>query len=64
MGSWTLVVHGHGVHHNGKSEDAEVLAVKVKALFEEAGHTVERADITIGGRERVAHNPEQSGADL
>lgn len=52
MGNCTIVVHLTGPHHNRKNPgDANRIAARFVDQLKEAGHTVEHASFTSGGRE-------------
>jgi hypothetical protein len=52
MGNWTITIHGTGCHHNtALAEDANRMAAKVVDELVAAGHNVEHASFTSGGRE-------------
>ncbi|MGY3393458.1 glucan phosphoethanolaminetransferase (alkaline phosphatase superfamily) [Bradyrhizobium sp. USDA 3311] len=51
MGNCTLVVHLTGSHHNRKNRDANRMAAKFVDELKAAGHNVEHASFTSGGRE-------------
>jgi hypothetical protein len=48
MGSWTVVIHGHGPHDNGSDFDVERTLVRFLADLQDQGHSIERSDVTIG----------------
>jgi hypothetical protein len=52
MGNCTITVHLTGAHHNKKNpNDANRMAAKFVDQLKDAGHNVEAASITHGGRE-------------
>jgi len=52
MGSCTITVHLTGSHHNKKNpKDANRMAAKFVDELKAAGHYVEHASFTSGGRE-------------
>jgi len=52
MGSWNITIQGVGVHHNhATSTDANRMAQDFVCKLREAGHTVESATFTSGGRD-------------
>lgn len=53
MGSWAITIHGHGIHDNGKEEDADAMLKKfVAELRAKGGHVINSARFTAGtGRE-------------
>src|SRR5258707_423550 len=74
MGNWTITIHGISCHHNEALEaDANRLAAKFADELRAAGHNVEHASFTHGGREdllsasshtRTRHFPERAAAVL
>jgi hypothetical protein len=52
MGNWNISIRGVGCHHNKNlKEDANRMAVKFVRDLKAAGHTIESAEITHGGKE-------------
>lgn len=50
MGSWSISVHGHGIHDNGKEGDVDKLLEKfITDLEEKGGHVVDAVHLTVGG---------------
>lgn len=49
MGEWAMVVHGHGIHDNGREDDAESLLRDFVGQLALAGHEVQSAVFTVGG---------------
>lgn len=47
MGTWRILVDGHGIHHNDKAEDADKLARKLVALLKDAGQDIHRAEFQL-----------------
>jgi hypothetical protein len=50
MGEWTITIHGHGIHHNGRDNDADRLVQKFVDELADKGQWVESASITVGAR--------------
>lgn len=49
MGNWEIAIRGRGIHHNGRENDAEVMAkMFVEDLLAE-GHAIERATFSLTG---------------
>lgn len=60
MGNWVINIEGTGQHHNGQHpKDADVLAIAIVKTLREAGHNVEHASFTSGGRQSAM--PPQEG---
>lgn len=52
MGNWTITIHGVGSHHNPEvPTDANRMTAKFVDELKAAGHNVEGASFTHGGRE-------------
>ena len=52
MGNWAINIQGVGSHHNKALEnDANRLSRKFVRELKKAGHHIERADFTFGGKE-------------
>lgn len=47
MGSWTIKVVGHGIHHNGTEKDADEMAAKFVKALREAGHSISEAQLAL-----------------
>lgn len=47
MGTWKIEIEGHGCHHNGREDDAEVMATAFVASLRAAGHDVSAATLTL-----------------
>ncbi len=55
MGSWTIVIQGQGAHHNvDYDKDANRMAAEFVEALKEAGHKIESATFTHGGRDALA----------
>lgn len=51
MGNWVINIEGTGQHHNNQHpKDADVLAIEIVKILRAAGHNVEYATFTSGGR--------------
>ena len=48
MGQWAITIHGHGIHDNGREDDAEVMTKKFVEELGAKGHYVDRVSITVG----------------
>lgn len=52
MGQWTLVVHGHGIHDNGREDDADKIAERFVAELEKS-QEIQSAEFTVGTRREI-----------
>lgn len=57
MGNWNINIQGVGMHHNGKPQDANEMAKKFAESLKEAGHHIEHATFTNGGKDDLASSP-------
>jgi hypothetical protein len=48
MGSWTLVIHGHGQHDNNDVKDADLQLQNFLQRLSDAGQTIDHSTITVG----------------
>jgi|SRR6185437_6877763 len=53
MGSWSMTIHGHGIHDNGHPDDADSLLRKFVADLRRLGHVVHGAHFTAGAAQDV-----------
>lgn len=55
MGNWNINIQGVGAHHNADyPNDANRLAEKFVEDLKRAGHTVEHAEFTHGGKQDIS----------
>ncbi len=50
MGNWHISIQGTGIHHNENPKDANLMAADFVAALKAAGHSIEFATFTSGGR--------------
>ena len=54
MGNWHISIQGIGSHHNTNyDKDANKMAAAFVQALRDAGHTVEAASFTHGGKEEL-----------
>lgn len=55
MGNWNITIQGVGPHHNPDAypKDANRMAAAFVKQLREAGHTVEAATFTHGGKDDI-----------
>ena len=53
MGEWAMVVHGHGIHDNGREDDAESMLRDFIGQLARAGHEVQSVVFTVGGTQHL-----------
>lgn len=56
MGNWTIIIEGHGCHHNSdpKIDANEATKAFVQTLIKQ-GHTINRADFVVGMPENILY---------
>ena len=66
MGSWSLTIHGHGIHDNGKEGDIDKLAEQfINDLKAKGGHVIDAVHLTVGsGRKYLAYDTLVSGLSV
>ena len=62
MGHWSMIIHGHGIHHNGRPDDADSLLREFVTRLKGSGHEVHAASVTTGAIEH--HVPVDDGAPV
>ena len=56
MGSWSVSIHGHGIHDNGKEGDIDALLHKfIRELQEKGGHQIDAVHLTVGGGRKYSN---------
>jgi len=56
MGNWTIVIEGHGIHHNRlESRDANRMAADFVQRLKDVGHEVHYASFTHSGIDFINH---------
>jgi hypothetical protein len=58
MGRWKIEIKGHGIHHNGREDDADTMAEKFVAELKAKGHDIEEASIELLGSNTSLMPPE------
>lgn len=49
MGSWAITIHGHGIHDNGRPDDADVLLKQfIDDMKVKGGHVISSVRFTVG----------------
>lgn len=49
MGHWKITIDGHGIHHNKRPDDANVMTADFIAALRKAGHEVLSAEFALTG---------------
>lgn len=62
MWNWHISIQGIGSHHQNYPKDANVMAAELVKALKAAGHTVEEATFTHGGKEDL--DPPRSGGAI
>lgn len=47
MGNWKITIHGHGIHHNKRPDDADVIARVFAGQLQAAGHQLDKAELQL-----------------
>lgn len=53
MGEWTIVIQGHGIHDNGRPDDADAICARFVDELARSGE-VHSAQFTVGARRTIA----------
>lgn len=54
MGYWSLHVQGHGIHDNGRPDDADQMFKEFVDDLVTKGHEIESAHFTVGSSREVS----------
>ena len=54
MGQWNISIQGHGIHDNGRNDDAETVTRAFVEQLEDLGHVVTSAHFTAGSARKLA----------
>ena len=63
MGQWNISIQGHGVHDNGRDDDAERMTRAFVESLIEKGHLVTSVHFTVGEARRLVGPQESDYAD-
>lgn len=47
MGTWKIEIEGHGIHHNKRADDANVMTAMFATFLRAAGHDVSAARFVL-----------------
>lgn len=62
MGSWSIAVHGHGIHDNALDGDVDRLLEEFLAsLRDKGGHIIDSAHLTVGSGRKYQPPSTSSG---
>ena len=53
MGQWTIVINGHGIHDNGRDDDADAICARFVDELRRSGE-VHSALFTVGTQRDIA----------
>jgi hypothetical protein len=58
MGEWTIVIQGHGIHDNGRDDDANVICQR---FVDELARSqeIQHAEFTVGYRRPIPAGKQQ-----
>lgn len=48
MGNWVMVIEGHGIHDNGREDDADSMLRDFAGKLRIAGQAVQSVSMTVG----------------
>ena len=52
MGEWTIVIQGHGIHDNGRPDDADAICQRFVDELAKS-QAIQHAAFTVGARRRL-----------
>jgi hypothetical protein len=52
MGQWAIVIQGHGIHDNGRSDDADAICARFLAELEKSQQVVS-CTFTVGASREI-----------
>lgn len=58
MGNWAIVVNGHGIHDNGRDDDADAMTAQFADELRARGHVLSSVTFTAGYAKELAPVPE------
>lgn len=58
MGDWTIHIEGHGIHDNGRADDADELLKEFVRKLEEQ-HEVYSATLTVGSARHIIRHGDE-----
>lgn len=58
MGNWAITIHGHGIHDNGREDDAEHMVSEFIKSLKSVGHVVSSVRFTVGTDRELTDNGE------
>jgi hypothetical protein len=64
MGNWAIHIEGHGIHDNGKDEDADAIMTDTVLTLRQAGHQVHAASFTAGSTKELPVTAETGSVEL
>jgi hypothetical protein len=60
MGQWVMHIEGHGIHDNGRPDDAEVMLKEFVEKLRAAGHSLGGVSFTAGATKTLTN----TGGDI
>jgi hypothetical protein len=58
MGQYSIHVEGHGIHDNGREDDADTMLRDFVERLGSAGHSIGSATFTVGATKELVHPAE------
>ena len=62
MGTYRIMIEGHGIHHNGRTDDADTIIRRTVRELQQSGHDIHRAafELTDGEGKAIEGSSEQT----
>lgn len=57
MGDWTITITGHGIHDNGRQDDADSMAAVFAGELKAAGHQVHSCTFSLTSKDVLSTMP-------
>ena len=58
MGEWTIVIQGHGIHNNGRDDDADAICQRFVDELAKS-QQIQHAHFTVGTRQPIPAGKQQ-----
>lgn len=64
MGYWNIHISGHGIHDNGRADDADAIVREAVAKLKKHGHEVLAATFMVGSLPKDITDTDDEGSAL
>lgn len=64
MGEWQIHIEGHGLHDNGREDDADARLRQFVDQLRADGHQINSATLVIGAHRMALSDPENGGKTI